>query len=369
MVGVDGEVTLPLIDPVKVAGLDLQAAQALVKQELSRKLYRQQGPDGRESVTAISPDAVMLSIAEYKPVYLNGDVTKPGEQPYRPGMTVRQAVALAGGYEIMRFRMTNPFLESADLRNEYQTLWMGYVRQQARIWRLQAQLQAGNPSADSQLSKMTQAPLPETFLQTIRGNARQQLDAAQDRLQAQHAFLQKAVDMTDHQIDLLRDRQVKDDDNATVDKTEYEKLKDFAAHGNLPSTRLAESRRMFLLSATQSLQTSVQLADTIRERAEAQRKIGDLDERTRAALLKEIEDATLDLDGIRSRLQAVSEKITYTGMIRSQLKRGTGSGPTIHITHSAASGGGSETAGEDTPVRPGDTIDVALHVESPATEE
>ena len=71
-----------------------------MKERLSRKLYQQRTPDGRESVTPIAPDAVLVTIAEYRPVYVNGDVTKPGEQTFRPGMTVRQAVALAGGYEI-----------------------------------------------------------------------------------------------------------------------------------------------------------------------------------------------------------------------------------------------------------------------------
>ena len=42
---------------------------------------------------------------EQRPVYLNGDVSRPGEQRYRLGLTVRQTIALAGGYDIMRFRM------------------------------------------------------------------------------------------------------------------------------------------------------------------------------------------------------------------------------------------------------------------------
>ena len=50
-------------------------------------------------------------MAEYRPVYINGDVSKPGEYPYRPATTARQLVAVAGGYDIMRIRMNNPYLE------------------------------------------------------------------------------------------------------------------------------------------------------------------------------------------------------------------------------------------------------------------
>ncbi|WP_336489089.1 polysaccharide biosynthesis/export family protein [Methylobacterium nigriterrae] len=363
LVSRDGEVTLPMIRPVKVAGLDLAGAQKLVKDQLSQKLVQQRAPDGREAVTAIAPDAVTLTIAEYRPVYLNGDVTKPGEQTYRPGLTVRQAVALAGGYEIMRFRMNNPFLEGADLRNDYQSLWMQYVKEQGRIWRLKSQM---NQAGLQPLEKMTQAPLPKEALDEVRANARQQLGLANERLQAERAYLQKAVKVADDQIALLRARQGRDDENVQTDTNDYNKLKEFSERGNLPMTRLSEARRLFLFSATQSLQTGVQLTNTVRERDEAQRKIGRLDEERRADILKDLEEATINLDGIRSRLQAVGEKITYTGVIRSQLARGGGAKPAIRIVRAASNGGGNESATEDTEVMPGDTIEVALHTEVPA---
>lgn len=130
-------------------------------------------------------------------------------------------------------------------------------------------------------------------------------------------------------------------------------------------TRLSESRRLFLFSATQSLQTGVQLINTVRERNDAARKVVRLDEETRTELLKDLEETTVELAGIRSRLQAVSEKITYTGIIRSQLTRGGNAKPSIRIVHSVLDGGKTETASEDTPVSPGDTIEVALHTETP----
>ena len=368
VVGPDGAMTVPMIQPIRIGGLDLAATLRAVKEQLSRKLYQQRMPDGRESVTAIAPDAVTVTIAEYRPVYLNGDVTKPGAQAYLPGMTVRQAVALSGGYEIMRFRMQNPFLEAADLRNEYQTLWMRYVERQAEIWRLTAQLGAKGQSA-SVLEKMTQAPLPAEALAAVRSGAQQQLDLATDRLQSEKAFLQKAVKLADDQIVLLRARQAKDDENVEVDTSDYAKLKEFSVRGNLPMTRLSEARRLFLFSATQSLQTSVQLTTTQRERDESQRRMSRLDEVARAEALAAMEKAVAERDAVRSKLQAVGEKITYTGMIRSQLSRGGGASPQIRIVHPKVSGGASEAATEDSLVLPGDTIEVALHTEVPGATE
>ena len=41
---------------------------------------------------------VNIQVLTYAPFYILGEVKKPGEFPYKPGMSVADAVALAGGY-------------------------------------------------------------------------------------------------------------------------------------------------------------------------------------------------------------------------------------------------------------------------------
>ena len=71
----------------------------------------------------------MATVAEYRPVYVNGDVSKPGEYPYRPTTTARQVVALAGGYDIMHIRMNNPYLEVGRLEKR---VWIALDRVRQR---------------------------------------------------------------------------------------------------------------------------------------------------------------------------------------------------------------------------------------------
>lgn len=40
---------------------------------------------------------VSVQLDEYRPVFVNGMVEKPGGYPYQPGLTVRKAASLAGG--------------------------------------------------------------------------------------------------------------------------------------------------------------------------------------------------------------------------------------------------------------------------------
>ena len=92
MVDLDGNLAVPMIAPIKVSGLDIEHARDLVKSSLSQKIFQERGLDGKDSIVAIAPGNVLLTVAEYRPVYLTGDVTKPGEQVYRPGLTVALAV-------------------------------------------------------------------------------------------------------------------------------------------------------------------------------------------------------------------------------------------------------------------------------------
>jgi polysaccharide biosynthesis/export protein len=86
-IGVDGEIALPLVGQVKVAGLSLSEAREKITQDLSNNVYRQTSPDGREISKLILPADIVVTAVEYRPIYVSGDVAKPGEFPFRPGMT------------------------------------------------------------------------------------------------------------------------------------------------------------------------------------------------------------------------------------------------------------------------------------------
>jgi len=42
---------------------------------------------------------VSVDILEYRPFYVNGEVEKPGHFPFQPGITVRKAISIAGGFK------------------------------------------------------------------------------------------------------------------------------------------------------------------------------------------------------------------------------------------------------------------------------
>jgi protein involved in polysaccharide export with SLBB domain len=79
-----GRVSLPLVGPVEAAG----ATAA----ELETRLAGALRPD-----YLLDPH-VTVEVVGYRPIFILGEVENPGSYPYASGLTVVNAVALAGGY-------------------------------------------------------------------------------------------------------------------------------------------------------------------------------------------------------------------------------------------------------------------------------
>lgn len=79
-----GRVSLPLISQIKASGLTLR--------EIERDITNKLKPD------FLKNPRVSVDVLNYRPFYIIGEVKKPGSYSYVNGMTIVNAVALAGGY-------------------------------------------------------------------------------------------------------------------------------------------------------------------------------------------------------------------------------------------------------------------------------
>jgi polysaccharide biosynthesis/export protein len=356
-VQIDGNISLPLAGTLSVAGLPLPEIRAKVGAALASKVFRQRTPDGREVVIVIDADEVTMTVAEYRPIYANGDVSKPGEYPYRLSITARQLVALAGGYDIMHIRMNNPYLESADLRSEYGSLWTELAKEQARMWRIKNEL---GEAAQINPGILTDVPLTRSAISEIVNAETEYLKTKQTDYQHEKAFLQSGVRQGDEQIRVLSEQQKKEEEGFQSDLEELQKASDLFSKGSLTSPRVTDARRAVLLSSTRKLQTSAQLLQVKQQQGEFTRKLAKLDDQRRLDLLRELQDTSLRLNQIREKLQSVGEKLQYTAMVRSQLVRGAGSKPDIAIIRKGEKGPERIIASEDTELQPGDAVEITL---------
>lgn len=83
-ISTSGRISMPLIGQVDVKGLSItELENVLVQKYLNGYLKK--------------PN-VTVTITEYRPFYINGEVKNPGSYAYRKGLTVQKAVTLAGGF-------------------------------------------------------------------------------------------------------------------------------------------------------------------------------------------------------------------------------------------------------------------------------
>jgi polysaccharide biosynthesis/export protein len=359
-VNLDGDVSIPLAGRIHAADLSIPELRTRVRELLSTKVYRRITMDGRENETAIKPAEISLEIAEYKPVYLTGDVAKPGEMTYRPGLTVRQSVALAGGYDLMHIRMENPFLESADFKAEYDKLRTDLLKRQAQIIRIQAEL---NGSVESGRNHLSALPANSPIAAQVVKSEADQLAAEEADFNNEKAHLRALQQQIDVQFATLEKQYAEEKEGSKYDVENLQALEQLFQRSVIPKPRYTEERRIALLSSTRVLQTMASVAQVKRDRAEISRRLQRLDDQRRLDLMRQLQDAEMALSAVRSRLEAVGEKLLYTGTIKSQLTRGPGGKPEIVVFRRNSNGTERIGATEDTELSPGDVVEAALHLD------
>ena len=123
-------VSLPIIGTVSVGGLDGAGLAAEIARQLKTKIGLVQTPEAT------------IEILERPPIYVIGDVNKPGEYGFHPGLTVLQSVAMSGG----EFRPSNGSKGSFDKTGyvgQLQEIGNAILRSKIKIARLQAEMSDG----------------------------------------------------------------------------------------------------------------------------------------------------------------------------------------------------------------------------------
>ena len=78
-----GSISVPLTGTIRAAGLTTAALESALVANLRRKYLRD--------------PKVTVSMASFRPFYILGEVEKPGEYPFKTGLNIWRAIAVAGG--------------------------------------------------------------------------------------------------------------------------------------------------------------------------------------------------------------------------------------------------------------------------------
>jgi polysaccharide export outer membrane protein len=300
-VEIDGTAWFPIIGGVPVSGLSMAEIRSQVADAYSATSIS----DAAGSAQLLRPNQVHVGVAQYRPVYVGGAFGQPVIVDYRPGLTLRQALALAGAEQTSAET-------ASDATERIQALTYEMARIEARIWRLRTVLGEASPDEFQEAFGLRS---PE--VQRLASLERSVVEALESEKARQLTTLRDEIQRTEGRIEALQaQREI---------ELETQRLDDELAK-NLrlaPASQVADARRAALTSATRVLQIDVEI-ETARSRLTELRAMeGELAVGTASATWSELADQVAlyhqteaELSALRSSAlvtdQAIATRVVIT---------------------------------------------------------
>jgi polysaccharide biosynthesis/export protein len=355
-VQLDGSISLPGVGAVAVSGMTQLQLQQRMETLLPTKIFRYRTQDGQEHPVVLKPADITAVIAEYRPVYISGDVLNPGQQTFRPLMTVRQLVAMAGGYSLLRSRVQQG-ADPAELQREYQAASIEYAKEFFHSLRLQAELQN---KLTFQQQTPQDAPATSSVSSAIVKSEAESLRVAQDDFKAEQAFLENVIKKGDAQLGVLRTQEQEEAKGVQSDTEDLDRLGKLFSAGNATSARITDARRAMLLSSTRHLQTLVEVMRLEHQQEGDRRQLDRLAAQRKGKLLGDLNDSNVRLAVLAATVRAARQRLQPVGGGGPLLVDPDKLKPEIVIVRNVERQWTRTSVDPDAEVEPGDVVEVTL---------
>lgn len=348
-VSAGGSLSLPFTGEIRAAGLTPNALAYAIGDRLMRNMGLGRRPDAAAEVV------------QYRPFYIVGHVMQPGEFPYRPELTVLQALSIAGGLRTREENIARFEREVIQGRGDVGILGLENINLLARKARLEAELK---DAEDIQFPKSLVSRRDDRAVALLMDQERSILKARREGQRTQiralenlREFLQKELGSLDAQL-VFHDRQI-----GSIQK-------ELADVSKLVSKGLAAApRELNLERALTQYQSERLTAETglLRARQEVSRTeiaILELRNRYKNEITVELRQTQADLDALARRAETAVELLHDSEISAPRLlareREATRAKPVYTIVRSTD--GRSETlpATEASAIMPGDTLKVEI---------
>jgi protein involved in polysaccharide export with SLBB domain len=346
-IGPSGTISVPTIGEIQASGRTTGELASAVSEGLRARL-------GVPDLT------VSIELLAFRPIYVVGDVDKPGEYAFRPELTVLQAVSLAGGHSRLQdldgLRLGRDAITAEGV---YELARLEMRRMIARRARLQAEV-AGAASIEFPSEMTDDADGIGGRLMTeeraIMGARREalvsQLDALSELkslLTAELESLAEKIKSQERQLDLAED--------------ELNSVSSLVQKGVVAQSRGRELEREVASLQTMVIDLETAVLRARQDISRADRDALDLKNNHASLVLTELQETEATLDDLAARARTASglyaEATTTAPALASALSEARNQPPTYAIARRHSDGRLTETvAQEGDVVRPGDVIKV-----------
>jgi hypothetical protein len=291
----DGVVSLPLIGNIDVVGLHLND----LAKEISDRLQRRS--EGSERVLAA------VEIIQYRPFSIMGDVQKPGEYPYRPGLTVLEAISAAGGYYRTELGLLRLGRDVAVANGDINAQSVRLTRLIAHEARLNATLEGrADVPLPPELAKQKDDP---EIIATMK-DEQAALVLESDMKRNEQASLESIKSLYEAEITSLRGLvQALTQEQDSI-STQLKELRSMAARGLALAPTMFALERSLAQVASQQMGTETGIVRAQENITLAQQRVADLQQERRRTATKDLEKTRDDIADARAKI------VTATQLLR-----------------------------------------------------
>jgi protein involved in polysaccharide export with SLBB domain/chaperonin cofactor prefoldin len=347
-IGTDGRVMLPIIGGVAAAGTRADDLADDIAEALKERMGSREAP------------SVAIEIASYRPVFVLGDVARPGEYAFRPGMRAIQLLAQAGGYyrlsEAGSGRLEQ---ESLNVTGNLRELDVNLATLHVRKARLEAE-SADRASFD--LPDGVTHPGGPDSVNAILAREREiyetQLESHAlqvESLQSSRALLVREVSVLTQKLEAIT-RQV------NIMAEAVGNLESLLARGLTRSPTLLNSQRALFDLEARELDAENQIFRATQSLQEVERTLNETIQKKTRENLTQLQSINTEIDQLLSRRETQRGLLSITQQASLLMDTADTDAP-VPVFRIARDVGGafvSETVSPDAILRPLDTLEISL---------
>ncbi|MDX8455559.1 polysaccharide biosynthesis/export family protein [Mesorhizobium sp. VK9D] len=340
-----GSISLPLLGDIQARGLN----SAALSQAIQGAFQRQK---------LILEPFVQVAVGQYRPFFISGTVAHPGSYPFQPGLTVRQALTIAGGFRATITGNTEPALQIADLRSARSNLAIEEYRLKVRLARLQA---------ESRQDKTFVAPPdpPVEFagrlIADIVASEQAQLDAHLAAYRDDISYLEASTVRAKKEADMVATTRKEREKTADLQLEELQSARALREKGLVTNTNVMNAERAHTSYRAELAQTEFQQVQAQQELLNAESELRKKHQSYDMDLLAQTQDTEVELGKTQSQIRYVADKLLFIFTYGEQRTFDDLQGSVkISIFRRDQKAAHDIVADENTEVKAGDVIEVSV---------
>jgi protein involved in polysaccharide export with SLBB domain len=343
----DGETQFPLIGSVNVKGLSVPEAIELLRSEYRRRQI-------------INDPKLSLQVSTFRPVFVLGEVKHPGSFPYYPGLTVDQAIGLAGGPLTLTSNPSDRILLRARLRGEMDGAEVQIVSEAIAAARLVAQLRGADKLDLKDAPEIARPYLEQASLRGVIEIEERILKTDLITTQSQVEILTQGIVETQEGLKILA--QLEEQQKEVVAMNEKDLGRVTALRKRELNTEADLSRAKTTTSNEKSrlLEIYTEMSNSRRELGKLKLDLAKLKADRETDILSKLQERGVAIKKLESTRQSAQEQFFLIASIAADEKKRDQISFTYEIRRTQDGTGKSFEASSVTELSPGDVLAVSI---------